>query len=256
MVRQIVVASMVLVMAEVAHRIPGAAHSPTVQATSVGDPKEYKGTILERMVRTQPTYRGDDDARLKWEWWVGMSRSYLFEKNALVRKISLGHSSWLRPEWALQDVKVSFEEIYRLGDLNDDKLVPILSHPSILDSAPGSTFEGLTLYGKDGEVKGTITRKYTVSTKDYPSTYSTRLAQQHGTFVPGYFNFVDALEYKDSKNGDLEMARGNAPDAVNLRWGDIKNRLADDISQEKTIGDMKLLRDAFAKSFKDSMPDD
>ena len=249
-------------VAEAGYRMPVEPWSSTVQARSTGDPQQLKETILDRIVRKRPMYRGDNGARLKWEWWDGVSRSYFFEKNALVRAISTGHPSVLRPQWVLRNVKVSFQEIYGLDDGDDDKLVPILSHLSVVHSAPSSTFEGLTLYGKNGEAKGTISRKYTVSTKDYPSTYVSRMAaslerheEESGDNVPGYFDFVSALEYKDSKNGKLEIARGNAADAVNLRWGDIKNRIADDLSEEKAAEDIKLLRDAYHKSLNETVPD-
>jgi hypothetical protein len=156
----------------------------------------------------------------------------------------------LRPQWVLRNVKVSFQEIFQLSARDDEKLIPILSYMEMLSNAPSATFEGLTLYGKEGEVKGTITRKYTVSTMDYPVTWANA-----GVLRRGYFVFVDALEYKDPKSGKLEIARGNAYDAVNLRWKDIKNRNADDMSEEKAAEDRRLLREAYAKSLKDSVPE-
>ena len=64
-----------------------------------------KGTILERMVREQPTYRGGG-LRLEWDWWDGISRSYLSEKIAVVEEVSAGQPYLLRTRWVLRNVKV------------------------------------------------------------------------------------------------------------------------------------------------------
>jgi hypothetical protein len=69
------------------------------------------------------------------------------------------------------------------------------------------------------------------------------------------YTFVDALEYNDPKTGKVEIASGNAPDAVNLRWKDIKNRVADDMSEGKATEDRRLLREALAKSLRESIPE-
>lgn len=257
MLNRAVVASMIVVSVHAAWPQPTAMQTSTQQIQSIGDPDQLKGTVLERMTREAPTYRGPNGLRLKWEWWDGTSRSYLFEKNVVVQEASARHPNSLRPEWVLRDVKVSFQEIYRLNERDDDKLAPILSHLDMLDRAPSSTFEGLTLYGKDGEVKGTVTRKYIVSEVDYPTT----LGQRMGAGLAGvpllfrHFYFLSALEIKDPKTGKLEIAAGNSYDAVNLKWGDIKNRIADDMSEEKAAGDRSLLRVAYAKSLKVSVPD-
>jgi hypothetical protein len=250
MVKSLLTAVMLLALVGVALPLFLAGQASKDQAPALGDPQQYKRTMLERMRRAEPTYRGDNDMRLKWEWYDGMSRSYLFEKNAIVEEASTGQPHMLRPQWVLRNVKVSFQEIFQLSARDDEKLIPILSYMEMLSNAPSATFEGLTLYGKEGEVKGTITRKYTVSTMDYPVTWANA-----GVLRRGYFVFVDALEYKDPKSGKLEIARGNAYDAVNLRWKDIKNRNADDMSEEKAAEDRRLLREAYAKSLKDSVPE-
>jgi hypothetical protein len=96
-------------------------------ATKSQAPEELKRTMLERMVRLPPTYR-DNGARLKWEWYDGTARSYLFEKRAIVEEISAGQGSLLRSDYVFQGIKVTFQEIFRLTDADDDKLVPILSY--------------------------------------------------------------------------------------------------------------------------------
>jgi hypothetical protein len=220
------------------------------QSPGIGDPEQLKKTLLERMKREPPTYRGDNNLRLKWEWYDGMARSYLFEKNILVQEVSAGQPNLLRPQWVFRNIKVTFQDIFQLTSQDDDKLVPILSYYTMLASSPSATFEGLSLYGKDGELKGAITRKYIVSTADYPTSWFNA-----GSAGRSRFSFVDALEYKDPKTGKLEIASGNASDAVNLRWGDLKGRIADDMSEDKATEDRRLVRDAFAKSLKESIPE-
>jgi hypothetical protein len=53
------------------------------------------------------------------------------------------------------------------------------------------------------------------------------------------YTFVDALECKDAKTGKVEIASGNAADAINLRWRDIKTRVADDMSESKATEDRR-----------------
>jgi hypothetical protein len=224
-------------------------HAAT-QESALGDPSRLMQTVLERMTREPPAYRGDANARLKWEWWDGMTRSYLFEKHEMVEEVSVGQPNELRPEWVFRNIKVTFQDIYRMPDQSDDKLVPILSYYAMLQSAPSASFEGLKLYGKDAELKGTITRKYTVSTAEYPMTWANA-----GNLVRSHFHFVEALEYKDAKSGKIEIASGNASDAITLKWGDIKNNVADDMSDSMATEQRRNLRAAVAKSLKESIPD-
>lgn len=104
------------------------------------------------MVRLPPTYRGDNGSRLKWEWYDGIARSYLFEKNAIVEEVSASQGSLLRTDYVFQGVKITFQEIFQLTDKDGDKLVPVLSYWSLLSNARRDVFEGLTLLGKQGEV--------------------------------------------------------------------------------------------------------
>lgn len=220
------------------------------QDPSIEDPARLIQTVLERMTREPPAYRGDAGGRLKWEWWDGISRSYLFEKHQLLEEVTAGLPNEPRDEWVYRNVKVTFQDIFRMPPQSDDKLVPILSYYALLDRAPSASFEGLALYGKDGELKGTVTRKYTVSTADYPMTWSNA-----GTMPRSRYLFVEALEYKDAKSGKTDIAAGNSSDAFNLKWGDIKDRVVDDMSESMSTERRKLLSAAFAKGLKESIPD-
>jgi len=250
MFRPITAAVALLAIGAIANPFEPRGRISAAQLQSIGDPEQLKQTLLERMKREPPTYRGDNNIRLKWEWYDGISRSYLFEKNSLVQEASVGQPNVLRSQWVFRNVKVTFQDIFRLASQDDEKLVPILSYYTMLSNSPSSTFEGLSLYGKDGELKGTITRKYTVATSDYPTTWANAGSTARSRYV-----FVDALEYKDPKTGKLEIASGNTSDAVNVRWKDIKNRIADDMSEEKATEDRRLFREAFAKSLKESIPE-
>jgi len=225
--------------------------SPSVSAAQASfdrDPQQLKGTLLERMKREPPSYRGDNNARIKWEWYDGTARSYLFEKSQLIQEMSADSPHLLRADWVFRDVKVTFQEVFQLESKDDEKLLPILSYYAMLEHAPSSSFEGLTLFGKDGEIKGVITRKYVVATTDYPTTFVNVGLPRHP------FNFVDALELKDPKTGKLEIASGNASDAINLRWKDIKTRVVDEMSEANAANGRRMFREAFAKSLKESIP--
>jgi len=215
----------------------------TAQSTTKSqDPEQLKRTMLERMVRLQPTYRGDNGDRLKWEWYDGVVRSYFFEKGAIVEEVSASQGSLLRADHVFQGIKVTFQEIFKLTDADDEKLVPILSSLALLSHARRDVFEGLILLGKHGEVKGPITRKYVASAKD---------ARRLG----GYFDFYTVLEYKDPETGELHIAGGAFYDSVNLRWRDIKNRVADDMTEERAAEARVMDREAYAKSLKASVPE-
>jgi hypothetical protein len=71
----------------------------------------------------------------------------------------------------------------------------------------------------------------------------------------GRFTFVDALEYKDARTGKVEIASGNSSDAFNLKWSDIKAGIADDLTEARAVEDRRLLRTAFAKGLRESIPD-
>lgn len=70
-------------------------------------------------------------------------------------------------------------------------------------------------------MKGVITRKYTLRNI--------------------YGQLVDNLEYK-AGNGKLEQARGLSLDAFTIAWKDLKNKIADEVSQAKAIEDLEMVR--------------
>jgi len=210
------------------------------QGRTSADVQQHKQTLLQRMQRPKPTLRGNKpgEQRVKWEWYDSVVGSYQFEKNNLLAELSAGEKFLLREQWVFNTMKMTFQEIFDLGPEDDDKLLPILSHLGLLTSAPSVTFEGLTLYGKQGELKGPVTRKYWAPI--YVTVgYSTRV-----------IGFEPALEYKNEK-GELKKAGGVADDAFNVRWKDIKNRIADEVSEEKAAENRKLLRDAREELFRE-----
>jgi hypothetical protein len=231
--------------------IDSTAQTPSAQTASRVAPEEFKATVLANMMREAPTYRDGDRKRLRWEWWDTVGRNYLFEKNMLFQEVSDDSPYRLRPEWVFRDVTITFQEIFELPESDDETLVPIISLNALLANAPNSTFEGLPIYGKGGELKGTITRKYAVSTVDYGTSVFTGV----GAGSQSQWSFIHALEYKDQRNGKIEIARGNSWDAFNLLWKDIKDRIADDMSEEKELEDRQLLRSAYASSLEESFAD-
>ena len=50
------------------------------QLPSLGDPAQLKRTLLERMTREPATYRGDNNIRLKWEWYDWISQRCLLRR--------------------------------------------------------------------------------------------------------------------------------------------------------------------------------
>lgn len=191
-----------------------------------------KATILGRMKRDQVGFRGDKpgEIRIKWEWYDKVVTNYIYEKQALFRELSAGEKYDLRVLWVYKNMKVTFQELFQLGPEDDDKLLPLLSHQLVLDMAPISSFEGLILLGKHGENKGPIVRKY-----------KQKFLALFGLSI-GLFN--ERLEYKESGGKTVTAAITWGMDAFTVRWKDIKNRIADDMSEAKAIEDLKLERDA------------
>lgn len=203
----------------------GPAATARAQTADADRVAEHKKTILGRMKREPATFRGDKpgEIRVKWEWYGQVVRNYLYEKQALLTEIEGGEQYEVRPRWVYKDMKVTFEELFQLGAGNDDKLIPILASDALLDLAPRTSLEGLTLLGKQGEVKGTIARKY-MEKGLYGTTWT-------------------KLDYRD-KDGKTQTAGGLSLDAVTLRWKDVKDRVADDMSEAKAREDLELTRDA------------
>ena len=141
----------------------------SAQSPEPNDVRQHKGTILDRLSREPATYRGDGQRRVKWEWYDNIVRLYEYEKDFLLSELSVGETHVLRARWVFKDMRVTFQELFNLPPQSDDKLLPILSHGAVLANAPSSTFEGLALLGKDGELKGTIIRKYMVTAAAAPA---------------------------------------------------------------------------------------
>ncbi len=197
-----------------------------------------KRTILQRMGRKEVTFRGGKpgEMRVRWEWYDSVISRYRFEKRVLMNEKSAQEKYALRSRWVFMDMRVSFQELFALGSEHDDKLMPIIASQWLVSAAPSATFEGLTLRGKKGEVKGVVKRKFTV--RGYDAEGVERIA--------GYRAYIDRLEYEDEK-GNLRVARNKYSwDAFTVRWGDIKQRVADDMTVAKAIEDLRLDRDALA----------
>lgn len=194
-----------------------------------------KEIILSRMEREEVTFRGkkEGEKRIRWEWVDDVVNRYLFEKRVLLIEKSVQEKYALRSRWVLKNMKVTFQELFDLGSENDDKLLPILSHRELLFMVPAATFEGLTLRGKKGEVKGIVKRKFRRWENEVEATVR-------------FIGYIDRLEYEDEK-GKLRVAKSKFSwDAFTFRWGDIKDLVADDMSQAKAIEDLRLDRDARA----------
>ena len=212
----------------------GLAQTPSTQELDQARVEKHKQTILSRMKREKVTYRGDKpgEIRIGWEWWDRIAGNYIFEKQYLLAELDRDEKYELRPRWVFKDMKVTFQDLFQLGPEDDDKLAPIVSHAGLIGMAPRASFEGLTLLGKHGEVKGVITRKYSIR------SWQTIGA---GLLTLGY---QDRLEYKD-KNGKLVTATLTwGWDAYTVRWKDIKDRVVDDMSETKALEDLELQRDA------------
>lgn len=115
-----------------------------------------KRTILQRMERREVTFRGGKpgEMRVRWEWYDSVISRYRFEKRLLMNEKSAQEKYALRSRWVFMDMRVTFQELFALGSEHDDKLMPIIASQWLVSAAPSATFEGLTLRGKKGEVKG------------------------------------------------------------------------------------------------------
>jgi hypothetical protein len=193
-----------------------------------------KQIIFSRLKRDPVKYRGEKPGEMRFHylWYNKVINDFIFEKNVLLEEASVGEKFAVRESWFYKDMKVTFQELFQLGADQDDKLLPILSDSTILYRAPASTFEGLTLRGRHGEVKGIVARKLKLISYLYTLRY-----------------FTEWLEYKDAENGKLKfisigLTGGFYPDSTNVLWKDIKDRVAFDMTEAKILEDMKMERDA------------
>ena len=98
MLRSVITALVIVIGVAIANPLESRGRISAAQVPSVGDPQQLKQTLLERMKREPPTYRGDNNIRLKWEWYNGLAQSYLFEKSNLLQEASAGQPNLLRPQ--------------------------------------------------------------------------------------------------------------------------------------------------------------
>lgn len=198
------------------------------RAESVSDAErvaQNKATLLSRLNPEEPKFReAGNTRRLRWEWYDKVVSDYFHEKLFLIVEQSQGEKYVLRPAWVFQDMKMTFGEAIGLGEEYDDVLMPVVAHLGAVRAAPNETFAGLTLYGKKGEIKGTITRKYKT--------------------LIGYDFYATRIEYEDRKGKRKKAFSQYSWDAFNLRWGDIRNRTLDDMTQAKQMEDLRMQRDA------------
>lgn len=194
---------------------------------------KLKQTLLSRIKRDKVTYRGDKpgEIRIRWEWHNQVVNNYVYQKRLLLSELSANDKYEIRPIWAFKDMKVTYQEVFQLAAEDDDKLLPILAHYAAAEMAPQASFEGLTILGKQGEVKGPFIRKY--KSRQYVST----------GYLLYYIGLADRLEYK-SREGKPTLASGIAPDAITMRWKEIKDRVFDHVSQAKLMEDLAMERDA------------
>lgn len=187
-----------------------------------------KEVLLSRLRRPEIDFRAKKgQRRIRWEWYDQVLRSYFWEKGILAAELSEQEKYALRFRWVYQDMEVTFQEIFQLGPEYDDVLVPILSHGGLLNAIPSSSFDGLTLLGKKGEVKGPFVRKFI----------------NRETSSSGRIFYPVRLEYKNKK-GEVKIARGKSWDAFTLRWKDIKDRVADSVTLDRIHEDRRMYREA------------
>ncbi|MFZ3266859.1 MAG: hypothetical protein WA172_22835 [Terriglobales bacterium] len=123
----------------------------------------------------------------------------------------------------LLGLQLKFKDIFALTDEN--LLVPVT--PALAYSAPESTFAGLTVYGKHREVKTRITGKRKV----WHSGVTTYSSGQ---------SYYDTLLETDGKLMRPLM------NEVLLRWGEIKDKIAFDVSDKKLEEDSNMERQALS----------
>lgn len=140
-------------MAIAAWAIPG---NQSAEESNQARVARNKRTILQRMGRKEVTFRGGKpgEMRVRWEWYDSVISRYRFEKRVLMNEKSAQEKYALRSRWVFMDMRVTFQELFALGSEHDDKLMPIIASQWLVSAAPSATFEGLTLRGKKGEVKG------------------------------------------------------------------------------------------------------
>lgn len=127
----------------------------------------------------------------------------------------------------LLGLQLKFSEIFEVTD--DNLLIPITETMASL--APGSTFVGLTTYGKHREVKPLITGKLL----EWKDGYTLYLRDS----VPGHY-----ILYFQTDRGHRHPGKNT----ILLRWGDIKDKIAYDLSENKRLEDLDMEDKAAARA--------
>lgn len=193
-----------------------------------------KQTILSRLKREQVEYRGDGlGLRFKSEWVDKMVRDYTHQKLILAGELSMGEKYVLSTRWLFKDMKVTFQELFNLGEHDDERLLPLSFGDDLLNLIPAYSFEGLTIYGKGGEVKGPYKRSTALAGPSLALANRGTVEVISAVIFPIYTN----------REGKEKIALGLARDAYTVKWKDVKNRVVDDMSESAYIERLKLLRD-------------
>lgn len=129
----------------------------------------------------------------------------------------------------LLNLRVRFREIF--PDASDNLLFPL--DEAVVVYAPESSFAGLSVYGRHGELKGRIVEKQ----------------KKWNTILSSGFISIDGTRYWTILLTDDKRLDGtdHRTDANNVKWGDIKNRIAFELSERKSGEDRKLEEDALAR---------
>lgn len=139
-------------------------------------------------------------------------------KNALQRPEQDGKMEGPFSCSGLRGLQLSFGEIFAVTD--DNLLIPVTMN--LANFAPESTFVGLIAYDKRGNAKARITGKRLEWRPGF--TYYLRAPE------PGYFTL-----YFRTDKGRLRPSKN----AIMLRWADVKDRIAYDLSDNKRQEDFE-----------------
>lgn len=122
-------------------------------------------------------------------------------------------------------IRVKFGEL--LPALADDVLIPLTG--LLIDGAPAATFQQLNVFEKTGKLRGVIKRKYR-----RPNTASGGPSTENG--------FISGVMLTSGTHLDESAPFGLSQGSYYLRWSEIKDRVAFEISAEKLSEDAGLER--------------
>lgn len=211
----------------------------TAAAPQVSDQERVarnKQTILSRLKRDTVEYRGDGlGQRVKSEWVDKVVRDYIHQKLVLAGELSTGERYELSLRWLFKDMRVTFQELFNLSAEDDEKLLPLSYGSELLNMVPSQAFEGMTILGKGGEVKGPYKRSAALVG---PSLMMANAKH------PRFFRYTPLiLPLYTNREGKEKLSLGIARDAYTVKWKDIKNKVVDDMSDTVHVEKLKILRD-------------